>query len=293
LSKFRKGFGGNVTVARKSSNSCISAGVRFVSSPCRPMNAPLNSSRPSRSPRQWSGSFPMMSCSVCVVIGPFIGCHGWKPVPCPGSPAPRFWPVTGLHVPGRVAEVPREAIEAAVDVAGPAGDLAEAGVLVRVVQVLAAELDRLRRGVVERNSGGLELARDVDDRDRRFELVEHEEASVRGVEHDPGRALADVDRRAEPDAVAGRVDHDQVVRAHPRDVGARARGVPRDPARIADRAVAVGLGDRRSEIGQVGVEVLDPERRRPGGVDARDLDAREASLDVGLEPDLVRGLRAD
>ena len=47
------------------------------------MNATLNSVRSSFSPRQWNGSLPMMPCRVCVVIGPFIGCHAMQPGPAP------------------------------------------------------------------------------------------------------------------------------------------------------------------------------------------------------------------
>ena len=84
----RLGFGGNRIEATNCEKADISAGVSVASSPLRPMNAPLNAESPSRSPRQCSGSAPMMPTSVCVVMGPFIGCQFEQP---PARPKLQFW----------------------------------------------------------------------------------------------------------------------------------------------------------------------------------------------------------
>ena len=95
LSGPRNGFGGNATVARKASNSSMSAGVGGASSPWRSTKARAKSCRLSLSPRQCRGSLPMMSCRVCVVIGPFMGWKSSKPTLSPGIPIPRLSPLSG------------------------------------------------------------------------------------------------------------------------------------------------------------------------------------------------------
>src|SRR5204863_10192266 len=60
--------------------------------------------------------------------------------------------VDDLHRAGRITEVPGEAIHARVDVTRSAGDQTRARSRVRVVQMLAAALDRARRRVVERRA---------------------------------------------------------------------------------------------------------------------------------------------
>ena len=46
-----------------------------------------------------------------------------------------------LHGAGGIAEVPREPVHARIDMARAAGDVAQAGVFMRVVQMLASDLD--------------------------------------------------------------------------------------------------------------------------------------------------------
>jgi hypothetical protein len=66
--------------------------------------------------------------------------------------AARLLPATGVIVSRRIAEVPRETVEARVDVTAAARDLAQTGILARVVEVLAADLDRARRRIEERGA---------------------------------------------------------------------------------------------------------------------------------------------
>src|SRR6185369_2544361 len=72
-------------VARKASSSPISVGVGGAAAPRRPVNPTWNAAMSGRSPRQWSGSSPTLPISVCVIIGPFIGCQS-PHVPANGRP---------------------------------------------------------------------------------------------------------------------------------------------------------------------------------------------------------------
>src|SRR4051812_47581842 len=79
---------------------------------------------------------------------------------------------------GWIAQVPGEAVHAAIDVAGAAGDVSEAGVLVCVVEVLAAEFDCRGGGVEEADAGELGVGCGADYGNRAIKAVEHVEALV-------------------------------------------------------------------------------------------------------------------
>lgn len=72
LSIARFGFGGNVIVATYALNFAISEVLNSASAACKLVKVELKSSIPGFSPRQWSGSFPIIPCNVCVTSGPFI-----------------------------------------------------------------------------------------------------------------------------------------------------------------------------------------------------------------------------
>ncbi len=84
-SNVRYGFGGNWMVAMNVSRSAICDALGAVSAPRRSVKPTLNAAMFSRSPRQCSGSVPTLPTSVCVIIGPFIGCQSLhvpeRPVP--------------------------------------------------------------------------------------------------------------------------------------------------------------------------------------------------------------------
>ena len=56
----------------KSPGKMVKAGLNALKASCSSRGSPPVVP-PVRSPRQWCGTCPMMSCSVCVVIGPFMG----------------------------------------------------------------------------------------------------------------------------------------------------------------------------------------------------------------------------
>src|SRR5947207_1092868 len=67
------GFGEKLSVLMKSRKAFMSA-VESWLPPNKLLNAGLKAVKSARSPRQWSGSRLLRPLSVCVVIGPFIGC---------------------------------------------------------------------------------------------------------------------------------------------------------------------------------------------------------------------------
>ncbi len=75
------------------------------------------------------------------------------------------------------------------------------------------------------------------------------------VNHYPGWPLAGGDGRPDPLAVS--VDDNQIVRAHARDVGPIASGVPNHTPGVTQRFSALRLGGGRGGIGQVRVKVAD------------------------------------
>ena len=85
-SRFRFGFGGKAMLARYASMRFISVAVKSLSAPRSAVAVCANSAKVLRSPRQWKGSCPSRPISVCVAIGPFIGCQLPQLPSCTGSP---------------------------------------------------------------------------------------------------------------------------------------------------------------------------------------------------------------
>src|SRR6185369_16441098 len=84
----------------------------------------------------------------------------------------------------RIAQVPGQTVVAAVHVAGGAGDLPEPGVLVGVVQVLAADLDGRRGGIEEGRDADHRSREGVDRGDRAGELADDVQVAAGLIEGD-------------------------------------------------------------------------------------------------------------
>jgi hypothetical protein len=158
------------------------------------------------------------------------------------------------HGPGGIAKVPYEAVRATVHMAGGAGDLAEAGGQLRIVKEGAADLDDLRRGIKERNSGKHRHPVAVHHGDGGVEFIEHVKLVGRRIDDDAGGALADI-HEAEPSACPA--DLDDVIRAHAGDPCPGAIGTPRDAARIADGKLPLGDGHIAGGVIEMRVEIGD------------------------------------
>src|SRR5688572_24624064 len=96
---------------------------------------------------------------------------------------------------------------------------------VRVIEMLATNADRLRRGIEEARASRLLIGGHVDRADGCAELIEHVYPVVRCVDHDPRRPFADLNG-ARYCACARRIDGDHIVRSHASDVGLAAVGLP-------------------------------------------------------------------
>ena len=202
---------------------------------------------PWRSPRQCSGPLFTRPRRLCVVIGPFIG---WKTC---GSGSTNGG-ITGLKgllfadlVVVGVAEVPREIVHVAEDVAARARRLAVAAGELRVVEERPS-LDHVRGlGVVERRASASRCSRrEVDDRDRVVEARQHVEPIVRASDESRAarRRRARCGCRARREGVVlerGGVEDADLAGAEGRDVERRAIARHDHPDR---RREALGLDAR-------------------------------------------------
>ena len=177
----------------------------------------------------------------------------------------------------RIAEIPRQAVEIAEDVAARARAVAVARGSLRVVQEAAAARHVRRLGVVAEihllpQRARARVGRVLDDRDLLVESVHHVEAVVRRIEHEAAGPGADVHDRVVGDARVGvleigGVEHGDVARAEGGDEQRGAVGREDHAEREGDTLVDLGLRPGGDVVVGVRVQVV---RRRRGAVDHRD-----------------------
>ena len=172
----------------------------------------------------------------------------------------------------RIAEVPRQAVEVAEDVAARAGVVAVSRRAERVVEEAAADLRRRRRRIVaQRHDRGLRARRAVgvaDHRDRVVDAIHDVEPVVGGVEDDAARALPDRHELLADGARFQRVgvDRRDLAGAEAGDEQRLPVGRERHVHRKREALVALRLRAGRDAEVHMPVQVA---RRRRGAVDDR------------------------
>ena len=145
-------------------------------------------------------------------------------------------------------------------------------------------VDEGRGRIEELEPTDLSTARAVDDRDGRLESIQDVDVLARRVHRDPGRSGPDV----QPvDASQRRIEHQDVVRPHPGHPDLLPVGGTGDAPRIADAEDALGEGDRRPGVVEVGIEIATGHPASRAGGDDRSLHRDESPGEVRFEPHLV------
>ena len=101
------------------------------------------------------------------------------------------WHIERLRLAIRDAEIPREPVEAHIDMARRARNLAEPGGVARVEKQSPSLGDKLGRGIRERQRGDDGERGRIDGGKAARETVEDVEASARFIEREAGRAFAE------------------------------------------------------------------------------------------------------
>ena len=116
-----------------------------------------------------------------------------------------------FHVTRGIAQVPGEAIQARIQMAGGAGGLTQTGSFVSVIKMFSTRLDRAGSRIEQRHVCHHRRRLGIHDRDRGGKPVQHVEPLARFIERHTGRPLPQRQPFRAADPVAGRVDHHQVA----------------------------------------------------------------------------------